>query len=70
MFRPTMGASLQHATLSDGVYLAGNFMEIGIRSPASGQGGKFGADSVPPGFYSRNTCCISGLYGKSISLYL
>lgn len=55
----TMGASLQHTTLADGVYLAGNFMELGIRSPSSSAGGKFGADSVPPGFYSRQP----GLYG-------
>ena len=51
MLAAANGASLQHVTSGDGVYLAGNFMELGIRSTS--EVGKFGADSVPDGFFSR-----------------
>jgi hypothetical protein len=53
-------ATLQHTTLSDGVYLAGNFMQLGVRKPPILEGGRFGATSVPTGFMPRK----SGYLGK------
>jgi hypothetical protein len=44
----------------DGVYLAGNFLQLGIRSSLATNGGNFGADSVPFGFYSNQA---SNSYG-------
>jgi hypothetical protein len=53
----------------DGVYLAGIFLQLGIRSPLAMNGGNFGADSVPFGFYSRQASSLDGyVYAEGIGL--